>query len=348
MNALFHRAHALLIGVGGNLPCTIRDVEGLRDILVNPERCAYPPDQVRLLTEENASVENIRAELKRLAKVIEKDKRGSTVIVYFSGHGGYVQSREGEAYSLVASGCGRNESQETTMRGTDFTALLEDIRAERLLLVLDCCHAGGIELPLAKGVAYKELSPQVRTILASKQGRVVLASSTGAELSWTGEPYSAFTHSLLEALCGEGNPRCDGFVRVGDVVTYTSDRVPQKTNQRQHPTFDFNKSDNFEIAYYGGGDTKVKSLPFGSWKSETMDEVPTATETPLTEIVVGGTIKDPEDQVEITGMERSGFGHGNEKIRVEPSIIGAKKKVSIKGANIDCRSGLSKRSHHGE
>src|SRR6478609_1194182 len=66
MNALFHRGHALLIGVGGDLPCTIRDVEGLRDILVNPERCAYPPDQVRLLTEENASVESIRAELKRL------------------------------------------------------------------------------------------------------------------------------------------------------------------------------------------------------------------------------------------------------------------------------------------
>jgi hypothetical protein len=347
MNALFHRGHALLIGVGGNLPCTIRDVEGLRDILVNPERCAYPPDQVRLLTEENASVANIRGELKRLAKVIEKDKRGSTVIVYFSGHGGYVQSREGEAYSLVASGCGRNESQETTMRGTEFTVLLEDIRAERLLLVLDCCHAGGIELPLAKGVAYKELSPQVRTILAGKQGRVVLASSTGAELSWTGKPYSAFTHSLLEALCGEGNPRRDGFVRVSDLVNYTSEQVPRKTNDRQHPTFDF-KSDNFEIAYYGGGDTKVKSLPFASFKPDPTGEKSSDED----EIVTGDIFEGNEGPIVRTGIKLSKLPRRSIKVRTGDKFKNNKNKIVSTGIEINPgqsrRSTSPKRNDHGE
>jgi len=353
MNALFHRGHALLIGVGGDLPCTIRDVEGLRDILVNPERCAYPPDQVRLLTEENASVESIRAELKRLAKVIEKDRQGSTVVVYFSGHGGYVKSHEGDAYYLVASASGRNQFQETTLRGMEFTALLEDIRAERLLLVLDCCHAGGITLPLAKGAAYKELSPELQTILASKQGQVVLASSKGAELSWTGNPYSAFTHSLLEALCGEGNPRRDGFVRVGDVVTYTSEQVPHKTNNCQHPTFDFH-SDNFEIAYYGGGDSRVAPLPFEKFVPEAALEqelLPDA--APEGTVINAQTIDGHQGSITKRGMTYSGPADAIPAVINQDVIKNTHGNLNLEGATIKIpprghRSTSPKRNDHGE
>lgn len=348
MSALFHRGHALLIGVGGDLPSTIRDVEGLHDILVHPERCAYPPEQVRLLTKKNASVKNIRTELKRLAKVIEDNRQGSTVIVYFSGHGGYVKSTEGDAYYLVASGYNRDQFQETTMRGEEFTALLEDIRSERLLLVLDCCHAGGIELPKAKGPAYKELSPQVQTILASKQGRAVLASSTGVELSWTGKPYCAFTHSLLEALCGEGNPRRDGFVRVGDLVTYTSQQVPRKTADRQHPTFDFIKADNFEIAYYGGGSTRAKPLPFANFELDSIAE----RAADQGEIKTQSTFEGNEGSITHTGADLSEFPSGNMKVQTENNFIKNKGNIISTGVKVNlrqsCRSNLSKRNDHGE
>ncbi|MBZ5494585.1 MAG: caspase family protein [Acidobacteriia bacterium] len=352
MSALFHRGHALLIGVGGDLPCTIRDVEGLRNILVNPKRCAYPPDQVRLLTEENASVEGIRVELKRLAKVIEKEKQGSTVIVYFSGHGGYVQSSEGDAYSLVAYGYGGNQFRKTTMHGREFTALLEDIRAERLLLVLDCCHAGGIELPLAKGSAYKELSPQVRTILASKKGRAVLASSTGAELSWTGKPYSAFTHSLLEALCGEGNPRRDGFVRIGDLVTYTSQQVPRKTNDRQHPTFDF-KSDNFEIAYYGGGDNRVEPLPFEKFVPEAALEQELLPAVAPEGIINQQLIVGHRGSIKKIGLTYEGPAEAIPGVVNKDILKQTEGNLDLCGAEIKIppggrRSTRSKRSRHGE
>jgi hypothetical protein len=351
MNALFHRGHALLIGVGGDLPCTTRDVEGLHDILIDPDRCAYSPDHVRLLTEEKASVKNIRAELRRLAGAIEKDKQGSTVIVYFSGHGGYVRSQEGDAYYLVASQSRLNKFQEITIQGKEFTTILEAIPAERLLLVLDCCHAGGIELPRTKGATFKELPPQVDTVLASKQGRVVLASSKGAELSLTGTPYSAFTHSFLEALCGKGNPRRDGFVRVGDMVTYTSEQVPLKTRKEQHPTFDFN-SENFEIAYYGGGNTRVKSLPFESWKPETTVEPETTSERRATrnEIVTRDTLEGNKGPITRTGVRLAGLPDSDMNIRTEDILKNNKNKIDSTGVEINLgRSPASrKRNNHGE
>jgi hypothetical protein len=351
MSTLFHQGHGLLIGVGGNLPCTVRDAHGFYDILVDPDRCAYPPDQVCLLTEEKASVENIRAELRRLAEAIGKDKQGSTVIVYFSGHGGYRQSSEGEAYYLVASGCNEDNFHKTTLPGAEFTSLLEAIRAERLLLVLDCCHAGGIELPKTQEQKYKELSPQAGTILASKKGRVVIASSTGAEFSWTGKPYSAFTHSLLEALCGKGNPRRDGFVRVGDVVTYTSEQVPLKTKKEQHPTFDF-ESENFEIAYYAAGDTMLKSLPFESFEpTPTAGERP-ASAIPTLEVVNQDIFRDNEGPLDVLGAELLGPVAVNVKVTNRQKMEGNTGEINSTGAVIDfrqgCRSNPSKRNDHGE
>jgi hypothetical protein len=38
--------------------------------------------------------------------------------------------------------------------------------------------------------------------------------------------------------------------------------VPQRTQDRQHPILNFEQADNFVLAYYAGGDTQPKDLPF--------------------------------------------------------------------------------------
>jgi hypothetical protein len=55
----FNRGYALLIGVGGDLPTTVQDASALHAFLVDPQRCGYPRDQVRLLTEDQARREDI-------------------------------------------------------------------------------------------------------------------------------------------------------------------------------------------------------------------------------------------------------------------------------------------------
>ena len=53
-------------------------------------------------------------------------------------------------------------------------------------------------------------------------------------------------------------------MRVADLALHTREKVPQRTGGRQHPILNFEQADNFTIAYYAGGDTESKGLPFDS------------------------------------------------------------------------------------
>lgn len=90
----FRQGHALVIGVGADLPNTVDDALGLAGILQDAGRCAYPQAQVQVLTAESATRSNILAALDTLAQRVDAD---ATVVVYFSGHGYQVSTVIGQA-----------------------------------------------------------------------------------------------------------------------------------------------------------------------------------------------------------------------------------------------------------
>jgi hypothetical protein len=55
MSLLFTQGHACIVGVGSDLPNTVQDAEKIAALLTDPERCAYPPEQVQLLTGTQAT-----------------------------------------------------------------------------------------------------------------------------------------------------------------------------------------------------------------------------------------------------------------------------------------------------
>jgi hypothetical protein len=261
MSKSFEAGRALLVGAGADLPNTVDDAQGLAEILKDPDRCAYQPDQVELLTGEAANRSGILASLDKLAKRAD-DK--STVVIYFSGHGYHVKSTVGKTYFLMPFGYNIDDLGETAISGSEFVDKLKAIKAQKLLLLLDCCHAGGMTDLKAPGLqlAKAPLPPEAQSLLAQGQGRVVIASSKAEEFSFAGKPYSAFTLALIEALCGKGASQNDGFVRVTDLALYAREMVPRRTKDRQHPILNYEQADNFVLAYYAGGETKAKGLPF--------------------------------------------------------------------------------------
>ncbi len=46
MQTIFPSGRTLIVGVGADLPNTVDDAQGLAEILRDPERCAYPAEQV--------------------------------------------------------------------------------------------------------------------------------------------------------------------------------------------------------------------------------------------------------------------------------------------------------------
>lgn len=259
----FSNGHALLIGVGADLPNTVDDALGLADILADPSRCAYPPAQVVALTSATATRNAVLSALDDLAKRSSSD---ATVVVFFSGHGYRVSSSTGQHYFLMPYGYDVDALYETAISDKEFADRLKAIPAQRMLVLLDCCHAGGLSDTKSAGLSLtrEALPPEAQSLFAQGSGRVSIASSRADELSYAGRPYSAFTAALIESLSGEGTAKKDGFVRWADLALHAREKVPQRTKQRQHPIIELRGADNFVLGYYAGGDTEPKGVPFST------------------------------------------------------------------------------------
>ena len=262
MTQTFRQGYAVIVGVGADLPVTIDDATAIANLLRNSSRCAYPTEQVCLLTGEEANATNILSALSWLADVTGKD---DTVIVYFSGHG-----METPDYYLMPYGYNLGNLQGTAILGSTFTQHLQAIEAQKLLVILDCCHAGG--QAEAKGAIKSPLPPSAIAQLGSSSGRVILASSRKDEVSWTGQPYSVFTAALLEAMAGYGAFEQDGYARVLDLAMWVGRKVPERTKDKQHPIIKIsNLEDNFALAWYAAGEKRPH--PLSNWT----DNIPSIT-----------------------------------------------------------------------
>lgn len=257
----FKQGYAVVVGVGSDLTNTIDDAKGLADILKDEERCAYLPEHICLLTGSDATRSSILKALDDLSQVADAQ---STVIIYFSGHGYQVSTSVSDAYFLMPYGYDVHRLKQTAISGAEFTAKLRAIPAQKLLVLLDCCHAGGVGDAKAPGLEFAKspLPPETLALLAEGKGRVLIASSKEDELSYAGKPYSAFTLALMESLSGVGVAKQDGFVRVADVALHAREVVPGRTGKKQHPILHFEHADNFALAYYAGGEKQPKGLPF--------------------------------------------------------------------------------------
>ena len=130
MSVAFRNAHALVIGVGGDLPVTVDDAKAIARILSDPNRCAVPAANVLALTEMDATRSGIIDALQELAS---KATPEDAVTIYYSGHGAMLPGPPEHRFLVPREG--------EWLEGKQFTALLREIPARRLLVLLDCCYA---------------------------------------------------------------------------------------------------------------------------------------------------------------------------------------------------------------
>lgn len=267
-NAIFTNGFALLIGVGADLPVTVKDATALKNVLIDPNRAAYPPQQITLLTETSATRQNILSAFDQIITQVNQNP-DATVIIYYSGHGGHTQKTN--EYFLVPYGYNPSQRAETAISGLEFTQKIEAITARKLVVLLDCCHAGGVPALKEPGENFVKspVPPELLNVLGTGSGRVVVASSRENEYSYTGQPFSAFTDCLLEALQGKASVNKDGYARILDVLVYLFDQVPKRASGPQHPFVNkvFELADNFPLCYYAGGS---KFLPEETANTETI------------------------------------------------------------------------------
>lgn len=262
---VIENAHALVIGIAdyqhiNKLPQTvIKDAQDVYELLIDARHCGYSPNNVKLLPNDQATKTAICQALIDLARRCDQD---STVFLYISSHGGRIESgpHAGEFLLPVDTLYDSDQSvARTAISSTELTSLLHAIPACKMVVIFDCCHAGGIGEPkVAHAPTLKTgLSEHYYEILQAGRGRVILASSRSTELSYIlpGASNSLFTRHLLDGLRG-GVVGPGGVIRIFDLFNYIQPKVTAEQSN-QHPLFKAEVEENFPVALYLGGKSPV-------------------------------------------------------------------------------------------
>ena len=281
MTQTFAHGYALLIGVGQcldsrfSLPVTVKDMQALRQILVNPNLCAYPDNDqhVRLLHDQGATRSAILDGLTWLKDCATADP-AATVIIYYSGHGWLDTTTH--QYFLIPHEFDAYDWRDTALNAEALNQAIHQIPAQRRLVILDCCHAAGMatakeeepEPKLPRAVIPTAAPKGLIDALKQGEGRVVFTSCRGEQKSWIrpDRAMSVYTHHLIEALQGAASQSGATEVTVFDLANHLGKAVLESAKamgKEQTPRFEMAETERFAIALLQGG----KGLPAEGWEA---------------------------------------------------------------------------------
>ncbi len=195
----------------------------------------YRKIEVKLLTDEDADNGAIIDGLTWLNRQVGQ---GDVGVVFLAGHG--VTSPAGDYYYVPYNArLEEVEGQPMPTRGSsvpdaEISRTLKQL-AGNALFFFDTCHSGK-----AAGVTFRggtqDYSKLINEIAGSANA-IVLASSTGAELSMERDDWQqgAFTKALLEGIGGKASRYTPGIVTIDELNLYVKERVKELTAGAQHP-----------------------------------------------------------------------------------------------------------------
>jgi serine/threonine protein kinase len=227
---------ALVIGVGQYLRAdciealrfAAHDAIALADALADPGLCAFPRDQVLLLTNGDAGRDQL---VQRLSRWLPERARGAElVVIYFAGHG-MVQTvgRREEGFLLPYDA----DPDDVVTRGvamSDLARWIDGLDARAVVVCLDCCHAGKVLGQRGVGPALAarnlELKPAVLEGMAGR-GRYLIASCDEGQKSFECAEvgHGLFTFHLLRGIAGEADRDGDGRVGIAELFNYVAAAV---------------------------------------------------------------------------------------------------------------------------
>ena len=260
MSKSFHSGRAFIVGIGdydtlsGLGLAPVYDADDVEKLLVSPKHCGYPAANVRVLHNREASRSAIISGLQDLAVQAQPT---DTVVVYFSGHGAQRTSGPDVGTYLCPPEFDSKLPRETGIEAEEFSDLLQQVKAERLLVLIDACRSGGVARIKAEDredLLKWEFGGARLDKLAAGKGRVIISASEAHQDSMIFGRYrnSVFTHFVLKGLQGGVDDRSDGLIHVLDLFGYVAQEV-QKEVGDQNPVLTTRTQDNFPVALRKGG-----------------------------------------------------------------------------------------------
>ncbi len=228
-------AIAVLIGISDyqhtdipDVEFAVNDVEGMRGMLT--QTLGYDSARVLVRTNAEASLAQLRPLFRQeLPATVVAGK--TDIFVFYSGHG--APSADTRQAFLIPWDYNPRyaPSTDSAYPLNDFYRDLQNLKARRVILVLDACFSGQSD----SGSVVKDASPlliNVENPAASFPNGIVVTATGAQEIAtWYRERrHGLLTYYLLQAFRGEGaNP--DGQLSPGSLAKYLSEKVPAAARQ---------------------------------------------------------------------------------------------------------------------
>jgi serine/threonine protein kinase len=226
---------ALLIGVGDYrhrgriraLPYARRDARALARLARAPRGCRFADDRIVLLNDAEATREAV---VRRLSRWLPHEAGGAElVLIYFAGHGATAAVGGRDEGFLLPHDADPDDLVTTAVSMADVARWVGGLKADAVVVLLDCCHAGGA---LTEGATLRGrprdmgIRPELMQPLAG-QGRFLIVSCGAGERSLEADElrHGLFTYHLLRGLGGAGDQNRDGRVGVTELFGYVAEAV---------------------------------------------------------------------------------------------------------------------------
>jgi hypothetical protein len=260
----FTHGHALVIGVGTyqhmsqyNVPIGAVDAQAVADTLQDPARCGYPAGQITLLQNESATRAAVLNALNELADKLDTE---STLFLFFVGHG--VYGTDGNYYLTTHDSQlqGKQLKAGTGVSEAELIDKLRQVKAKRMLLVINACHSGELSpsFDIGDEALNSEPPPQKLSdaLLSTGEGRITITACRPQQKSWIGlGKLSIFTQALVGGLNGAA-PNNKGYISAFGLyehVYFSAKEAAEDLGQTQEAELTVLKGVGpFPVALYNG------------------------------------------------------------------------------------------------
>jgi len=197
--------------------------------LASPRGGGVPPDQMLVLTNEQATTTALRSAFRTFLKT--RPGRNDTVYILIAGHGtvdasgAWILTYDSDPENLAA----------TALPMAELHSLVEEALSKvgHVILLADVCRAATIEgrKTAALGSVVEQIGEAPGELLGLMAARPKELSFEGPEF---GGGHGAFTWSVLKGLDGAADSNHDGFVTAGELIDFVYTDVPGLTRDKQH------------------------------------------------------------------------------------------------------------------
>jgi len=220
-----------------NLEYAADDARAFNEFLCGAKSKGFAKDRILCLLDEQVTYENIRHALFEFLAQADKE---DLVVIYFSGHG--MPEPGTEDFFMLCHDTDPDHLVSTAFPMWDIETALRRrfIKAERVVVFADACHAGGIAGETgARAAADNAVHLYLQQLASAERGRLIFTASEARELSFEsskfGGGHGVFTHFLLQGLGGAADADKNGVVTAGEIIEYVRSGVMTATGNKQHP-----------------------------------------------------------------------------------------------------------------